>query len=154
MSTKRSERPSPLAAPPAPTDCDQRPPGSRLVERRSSATKELHQGGDNGHVDPDTTQPAHEARALTDFELDRRIHTGWGARDQPVETIPQNVSLRVAYSVAETCEMLGISRSTVYRLIARRQLRRVHLGRRALIPATEIIRLMEPEPPAEAGIVT
>jgi excisionase family DNA binding protein len=61
--------------------------------------------------------------------------------DQP------NGPLRAAYSVMETCELLGVSRSTLYRLIARHVLRRVHLGRRTLIPADEITRLLEPVDP-------
>jgi excisionase family DNA binding protein len=154
MSTKRTESLSPLAEPPAPSGGDQRPPGNRPAERRSSDTKVPQQGGDNGHVNPDSTQPTREVPTLTDYELDRRIHAQSGAQNQPVKTIPQNMPPRAAYSVAETCEMLGISRSTVYRLIARRQLRRVHLGRRALIPASEITRLMELDPPADTGIVT
>jgi excisionase family DNA binding protein len=154
MSTKRTESLLPLAAPPAPSGGDQGPPGNRPAESRSSATKVPRQGGDNGHVNPDSTQPTREVRTLTDCELDLRIHAQSGAQNQPAKTIPRNMSPRAAYSVAETCEMLGISRSTVYRLIARRQLRRVHLGRRALIPASEITRLMELDPPADTGIVT
>jgi len=52
---------------------------------------------------------------------------------------------RAAYSVKETCELLGLSRSTLYRLIQRRAVRRVHVGRRPLIPAGEIDRLLEPD---------
>ncbi len=36
-----------------------------------------------------------------------------------------------------TCDLLGVSRSTLYSLIGQHLLRRVHLGRRALIPAEE-----------------
>ena len=70
-----------------------------------------------------------------------------------IRTIPRNMPQRAAYSVAETCEILGVSRSTLYRLIARCELRRVHLGRRALIPASEINRLVEPDPRTAAGII-
>ena len=34
-------------------------------------------GGDDGHVDPETTQPTRDARTLTGVELDRRIRIGW-----------------------------------------------------------------------------
>ncbi|MGH8923242.1 MAG: helix-turn-helix domain-containing protein [Acidimicrobiia bacterium] len=60
-----------------------------------------------------------------------------------------NKTARAAYSVKETCELLGVSRSTLYRLIGQRLLRRVHLGRRTLIPAEEITRLLGPNTPAD-----
>lgn len=34
-------------------------------------------GSDNGHVDPETTQPTRDVRTLTGVELDRRVRTGW-----------------------------------------------------------------------------
>ena len=35
------------------------------------------QSGDNGHVDPETTQPTQNVRTLTGVELDRQIRAGW-----------------------------------------------------------------------------
>ena len=43
----------------------------------------------------------------------------------------------------EAAELLGVSRSYLYTLIDRGDLRRVKLGRRSLIPADEIRRLLE-----------
>ncbi|MGF1668196.1 MAG: helix-turn-helix domain-containing protein [Acidimicrobiia bacterium] len=61
----------------------------------------------------------------------------------------QFIRERVALSVTETCCALGVSRSTVYRLINDGRLRPVHLGRRVLIPLSELDRLMssgKPDP--------
>jgi len=49
---------------------------------------------------------------------------------------------QAAYSPAEAAGQLSISRSTLYGLISAGQLRRVKIGRRTLIPATEIDRLL------------
>jgi excisionase family DNA binding protein len=59
----------------------------------------------------------------------------------------------VAYTMAEACELLGgISRTHLYTLIDRGDIRRVKLGRRSLIPASEIERLRaewaQPDPAA------
>jgi excisionase family DNA binding protein len=50
---------------------------------------------------------------------------------------------RAAYPVSEARELLGgISRSSLYRLIAAGQIRVVKLGSRTLVPASEIERLV------------
>lgn len=49
----------------------------------------------------------------------------------------------MALSVSETCFVLGISRSTVYRMFQQGRLRGVHIGRRVLVPVAEIERLIE-----------
>lgn len=51
---------------------------------------------------------------------------------------------RLTLSVRETCAALGVSRSTVYRLLKDERLRSVHIGRRVLIPVSEIRRLIGP----------
>lgn len=48
-----------------------------------------------------------------------------------------------AYSVDQTCIALGVSKPTVYKLIEQGRLRTVSVGRRRLIPATELARLLE-----------
>lgn len=50
---------------------------------------------------------------------------------------------RAAYSPAEAAALLGISRSTIYVLIDSGDLARVKVGRRTLIPAVEIDRLLD-----------
>ena len=47
-----------------------------------------------------------------------------------------------AYSIAETCQALGVSRMTVFGLISGGRLRTVMVGKRRLIPATELDRLL------------
>lgn len=47
-----------------------------------------------------------------------------------------------ALSIPEAAKRLGISRGHVYNLIDRGEIRRVKLGRRALIPVSEIERLL------------
>lgn len=59
-------------------------------------------------------------------------------------TQPHTVPERAAYSIAETMQLLGgCSRGHIYNLIKRGELRVVHLGRRVLIPASEIKRLVD-----------
>ncbi len=45
---------------------------------------------------------------------------------------------RIAVSPGEAADMLGVTRATIYQLVARGQLRRYHAGRRALIPVVDI----------------
>lgn len=52
------------------------------------------------------------------------------------------VQLRAAYSQNETAAMLGVTRQHIARLIAADTIRAVRLGRRVLIPAVEIERLL------------
>ncbi len=47
-----------------------------------------------------------------------------------------------AYSILEACRQLTISRTTLYRLIDDGKIRRVKLGKRALIPSSEIDRIL------------
>jgi excisionase family DNA binding protein len=58
--------------------------------------------------------------------------------------IPQQPDpfMRRACRIHEACVALGISRSTLYKLVAEGKLRLIHLGGRSLIPATEIDRLI------------
>jgi excisionase family DNA binding protein len=61
----------------------------------------------------------------------------------------QNVSTacsipRLAYSLAESEALLGLSRSSLYRLIATGKLRTALHGRRRLVPAQELNRLLAP----------
>jgi excisionase family DNA binding protein len=48
---------------------------------------------------------------------------------------------RLAYSLAESEALCGLSRSALYRLIASGQLKTVQLGRRRLVPRAELERL-------------
>ena len=50
--------------------------------------------------------------------------------------------VRRAYRIREACVALGISRSTLYKLVAGGKLQLIHLGGRSLIPTTEIDRLI------------
>lgn len=52
---------------------------------------------------------------------------------------------RAAYSMQEAADLLGVSRSHVYNLAERGQLRLVRIGRRTVVPATEIDRLLAGE---------
>jgi excisionase family DNA binding protein len=62
-----------------------------------------------------------------------------------------NVSLRkIAYSFAEAEVVSNLSRSTLYREVARGRLRRVKVGKRSLIPADALEKLCGCEPAGEA----
>ena len=58
---------------------------------------------------------------------------------QPVST--QALISRLAYSLAESEALSGLSRSSLYRLIAAGRLRTIVHGRRRLVPAHELERL-------------
>jgi len=49
---------------------------------------------------------------------------------------------RVAYSPTEAAQLLGIHRGTIYNLERRGEIRIIRLGRRALIPRSEIDRIL------------
>ena len=51
---------------------------------------------------------------------------------------------RLAYPIAESAHLLGISPRGVYRLIDAGELRTVTLGRRRLVPADELTRITRP----------
>jgi excisionase family DNA binding protein len=56
---------------------------------------------------------------------------------------------RLTYSIAEAETLSGLSRSTLYRLIARGALKTVHRGRRRLVPKDELERLCQPDSGAD-----
>ncbi len=49
----------------------------------------------------------------------------------------------LAYSIAETCRVVGVGKTTVYELIAAGQLESVMIGRRRLIKAASLKQLLE-----------
>ena len=56
----------------------------------------------------------------------------------------QNTPARLAYPINESARMLGVSRRTVYQLLARGELRAVRVGARQRIPAAELARITRP----------
>jgi excisionase family DNA binding protein len=54
---------------------------------------------------------------------------------------------RVFYSVAETCRLLSLGRTKVYELIGEDRLVVVKIGRRSLVTADSIARLVEAAAP-------
>lgn len=50
---------------------------------------------------------------------------------------------RLAYPPLEAAGKLGISRAHLYNLIARGEIRVVHLGRSVRVPASELLRLAD-----------
>ena len=52
---------------------------------------------------------------------------------------------RLAYSLAESEALSGLSRSSLYRLIAAKKLKTVQYGRRRLVPRDELERLCRPQ---------
>ena len=49
---------------------------------------------------------------------------------------------RLAYSPSESAQVLGISRSKLYELIAARDLKVMKLGSRTLVPHSELVRFL------------
>jgi excisionase family DNA binding protein len=62
---------------------------------------------------------------------------------------------RLAFSIAEAADAIGISRDTVYRLIQRGEIHSVLVGKRRLIPRASLLQLLgtteEPEDRAAAS---
>jgi excisionase family DNA binding protein len=52
---------------------------------------------------------------------------------------------RMAYSIAESEALIGLSRSSIYRMLEAGTLKAVKYGRRRLIPAREIDRILSTE---------
>lgn len=52
---------------------------------------------------------------------------------------------RLAHPINEAAELLAVDRRTVYRLLARGQLRSVRIGARQRIPHDELARLLQPQ---------
>lgn len=61
----------------------------------------------------------------------------------PVSFVP-----RLAYSIAESEVLSGLSRSSLYRLMAAGKLKTIQRGRRRLVPALELHKLVTDEPDA------
>ena len=59
---------------------------------------------------------------------------------------------RIAFSVDEAAESLGVSANTVWKLIRDGVLRKVKVGRRTLIPATSLEELVGPEPEGQPEV--
>jgi excisionase family DNA binding protein len=59
-----------------------------------------------------------------------------GIPQQPDPFVPR------AYRIREACAVLGISRSKLYDLVAKRKLRLIHLDGCSRVPATEIDRIV------------
>lgn len=55
---------------------------------------------------------------------------------------------RKAYSVEEVAEMLGVGRTHAYAMVKSGELPSVRLGRRILVPAAVLDKLLAIEPPA------
>jgi excisionase family DNA binding protein len=64
------------------------------------------------------------------------VQTSPGAQDEPV-----------VLDIAEVATNLRVSRRHIYRLVARGELRVVRLGRRVLVPRSELERLLDGDPP-------
>ncbi len=58
---------------------------------------------------------------------------------------PQQHPRRMAHPINEAAELLAVDRRTVYRMLARGELRAVRVGARQRIPADELARLTRPD---------
>lgn len=56
----------------------------------------------------------------------------------------QQLPRRMAHPINEAAELLAVDRRTVYRMLARGELRAVRVGARQRIPADELARLTRP----------
>lgn len=58
---------------------------------------------------------------------------------------------RRTYTVTETAELLGISRSTAYDLVSKGELHAIRLGRRWVVPVSTVSSIIGPSPMAAAA---
>lgn len=61
-------------------------------------------------------------------------------------------SMQVANSIAKTCERLSVGRTTFHELVKEGRLKIFKLGRRTLVPESEIQRLVSEQLDAQAKI--
>ena len=59
-----------------------------------------------------------------------------------MESTAATSSPRLALTIEQTCEALTISRPTFYELVAAGRLRTIKVGRRRIVPITEVERLL------------
>jgi excisionase family DNA binding protein len=74
--------------------------------------------------------------------------------DTPIKTSRDRGEDRLVCTVAESGELLGISRAFAYELVARGELPVVRLGRRGLVPKVALVALVEADQsddPAESA---
>lgn len=64
---------------------------------------------------------------------------------QHMEPLPNTMPRRLAHPINEAAQLLAVDRSTVYKLIARGDLRPVRVGSRQRIPAEQLERLLRPQ---------
>lgn len=60
----------------------------------------------------------------------------------------KGMEVRVAITVGEAAEMLGISRTSAYLCATRQEIPTVRLGRRVLVPIARFMAMLEGDPPA------
>ena len=60
-----------------------------------------------------------------------------------MESLSRTQPAPAAFTINEAAQQLRCSRSHIYALIGRGLIRRVHIGHRSIIPASEIDRLAE-----------
>lgn len=92
-------------------------------------------------MDKDTRRLLREAALLC--EAMAKVLTRLSVAPQQAERPPVTAALpaeRVAFSVDEAAEALGIGRSNLYGLIATGEIKVVRLGRRTLVPRGQIER--------------
>jgi excisionase family DNA binding protein len=68
---------------------------------------------------------------------------------EPVSVQSESVTDRLAYSLSEACEALGLSRSTIYRLVKAGKLDQAYCGGKALFLREEL--MISPRPSLNLG---
>ena len=66
--------------------------------------------------------------------------------ERPVQMIAPDPNMPRAYSINDASKLLGVSRSVLYAMISRGELKRLKIGRRTLIARNEIDRLVGETP--------
>jgi excisionase family DNA binding protein len=73
-------------------------------------------------------------------------NTQQNEESQPTTAPPAPIAERLAYSVQESADMLGINYYTMYRLIQRQKIKTCRVLRgKLLVPRTELLQLLQTE---------
>lgn len=91
---------------------------------------------------PILTAFKNDASPHSPLHLPSRLDAG-GEADQQRNTVPVSLEGRVAISIADAAAVLGVGRTTLYRLLKDAKLKSIRIGRRNLVLASSVIRLIE-----------
>lgn len=96
-----------------------------------------------------TTKYCSDVCAKRAYKARKRAEKVGKAQAISIKTKPiAEVNAKAFLSISETCQLIGVSRRTLYRIIKRNELNTGKIGRRTIIRRADIDRLFEQSKPA------